>query len=227
MKLGTEDKKKVAILAAMLAIIVPATVWELHGYFAAPSAPRPAAPAVTTQRTPARPAATPPAPSATSHPAATTQTTATTQTAATTQAALGPEAEKIDNGLIDPTLHLAKLAQSEDVEYAGTGRNIFSAESAPPIPPPIKNPRETGNVTVPTGPPPPPQPPPIDLKYFGYEQPKDKSWIRAFLVHGDDIFVAKTGEIVDHRYKVTSISPSGIEVTDLAYNNTQTLPLMQ
>jgi|SRR6185437_8293905 len=209
MKVGTEDKKKVAILAVMLAIIIPATVWELHGYFATPSVPRPVAPAVNAKHSPTRPAAT------ASQPAASPDADA-------------PEAEKIDNGLIDPTLHLAKLAQSEDVEYAGTGRNIFSAESAPTIPEPVKGPRGTNaNVSVPTGPPPPPQPPAIDLKYFGYEQPKDKSWIRAFLVHGDDIFVAKTGEVVDHRYKVTSISPSGIQVTDLAYNNTQTLPLIQ
>jgi hypothetical protein len=211
MKLGTEDKKKVAILAVMLAIIIPAAIWELYGYFASPSAPPPAASAVNAKHPPTRPAAT--ATSTASQPAASPD---------------APEAEKIDNGLIDPTLHLAKLAQSEDVEYAGTGRNIFSAESAPAIPEPVKPARDNNaNVTAPTGPPAPPQPPAIDLKYFGYEQPKDKSWIRAFLVHGDDIFVAKTGEIVDHRYKVTNISPSGIQVTDLAYNNTQTLPLMQ
>jgi hypothetical protein len=213
MKLGTEDKKKVAILAVMLAIIIPATIWELYGYFASPSVPRPAVPAANAKHPPARSAAT--AASTASQPAASPDADA-------------PEAEKIDNGLIDPTLHLAKLAQAEDVEYAGTGRNIFSAESAPAIPEPVKNPRDNNaNVSMPTGPPPPPQPPAIDLKYFGYEQPKDKSWIRAFLVHGDDIFVAKTGEVVDHRYKVTNISPSGIQVTDLAYNNTQTLPLIQ
>jgi hypothetical protein len=215
MKLGTEDKKKVAILAVMLAIIVPATVWELHGYFASPSAPPPVHPEATAQRTPARPAARAAAPSAAGQ-------------ATAGQAAAAPEAEKIDNGLIDPTLHLAKLAQSEDVEYAGTGRNIFSADSAPKIPEPAANPRDNNaDLTAPAAPAGPPQPPPIDLKYFGYTQAKDKSWIHAFLVRGDDIFVAKTGEIVDHRYKVTNISPTGIEVTDLAYNNSQTLPLMQ
>lgn len=212
MKTGTEDKKKVAILAGMLILIIPAAIWELHGYFASPTpAPRPAepAPASTTRRP------------ATANPA-----TATAPAPATNAA---PEAARVTNSSdIDPTLHLDKLAQSEDVEYAGTGRNIFSAESAPVIPPAIATGRAGGPDIV--QPPPPPQvpvAPAIDLKYFGYSQSKDKSNIRAFLVHGDDIFMAKAGEIVDHRYKIGSISPGSIQVTDLAYNNTQNLPLMQ
>jgi len=210
MKAGTEDKKKVAILVGMLAIIVPVAIWELYGAFAgSPTPPRPMqqAPAPAVQRNAAaNPAASP---------------------ATATAATAGPAAERLGNDGIDPTLHLDKLAQSEEVEYAGTGRNIFSAESAPVIPEPIA-PARGGDPSVTLNqPPPPPQAPPIDLKYFGYQQARDKSNIRAFLVHGEDIFMAKPGEIIDHRYKVGNISPGSIQVTDLAYNNTQTLPLMQ
>jgi hypothetical protein len=198
MKIGAEEKRKVMVFGGLVALILILAVWELHGFFAAPT-PRPVAPPQVAQRS-------------------------TGQGGATATLVAGPQAQHISaDAAMDWTLHLDKLAASEDVEYAGTGRNIFSADSAPVnIPKPITNGRETAHVAVPVG---PPQPPPIDLKYFGYAREQGDS-IRAFFVHGEDIFMARPGDIVDHRYKVGTITPISVEITDLAYNHTQTLPLI-
>lgn len=204
LRLGTENKKQVYLLMALFAVIVAVGGYELYNSFSGPPPRRPVpAPAVPSRTAPAGAA----------------------QNAGATAVA-GPEAQKISNSELDPTLHFDVLAQSEDVTYEGTGRNIFSADSAPvSIPTPLKTARASGpTVTVPQGPPPPPKPPAIDLKYFGYEETPDKT-LRAFLMHGDDIFMARIGDIVDRRYKVEAIKPTSVEVTDLAYNNTQTLSL--
>jgi hypothetical protein len=206
LQLGTENKKQVYLVVAMFAIIIPVAGYEIYGMLASPSAPaHPVTPPLAqVQRNAAE-----------GHEGQVTATSAG-----------GPAAQRLNDTDLDPSLHFDKLAESEQVEYAGTGRNIFSAESIAPIKveAPIKTARNTGPVV--TVPPPPVQlrPPAIDLKYFGYTQTKDKS-LQAFFVHGEDVFMARTGEIVDHRYKVGTIMPGSVQVTDLGYNNTQTLPL--
>jgi hypothetical protein len=125
---------------------------------------------------------------------------------------------------LDPTLHPEVMAGAEALEYSGAGRNIFSMVSAPiVIPKPIASVRPMASLpAAPAGPPPPP---PIDLKFFGYSA--ENGARKAFLLHGDDVFIATEGDVVDHHYRVVKISPVSIQVTDLLYNNTQTLPLTQ
>jgi hypothetical protein len=206
--MGTENKRQVYIVAVLFVVILVIGGWELFGSSGGSS-------------TPPRPIPAPPA-------SAGTKVHAAAGTAPADQNPQGAEAEKLSNAGLDPTVHFDKLAGSEEVEYAGTGRNIFSAESAPvQIENPVKGPRESqpaGIVAALPAVPEAPRPPAIDLKYFGYTQAGDKT-LKAFFTHGEDVFMARSGEIVDHRYKVGAILPASVEVTDLGYNNTQKLPL--
>lgn len=206
--LGTDNKRQVYIVVALFAVIVIVGGYELFGPFGGSSAPTPAPrPAAQTASSSARPSAT-------------------AKSSAGGQSAPVADAEKLGNEGLDPTVHFARLAESEDIDYAGTGRNIFSAESAPvDIPKPVAPPRpDLPKVVEPPSIAEAPKAPAIDLKYFGYAQSKDKS-MKAFFLHGDDVFMARSGEIVDHRYKVGAIMPGSVQITDLSYNNTQTIAL--
>lgn len=125
---------------------------------------------------------------------------------------------------LDPTLHPEWMAAAESLKYRGSGRNIFSMSSTPvAIEKPIGPVRPNAHPAVAQGPPPPPA---IDLKFFGFESHSGGT-PKAFLLHGDDVFIAAAGDVVDHRYKVVQIAPLSIQIQDIPYNDTQTLPLIQ
>lgn len=124
---------------------------------------------------------------------------------------------------LDPTLRTELLRISEDTKYEGTGRNIFKVFVDIPKPiVPVTQPTQVAS----NEPPPPPPPPPILLKYYGYATPAG-GIRRIFLAQGEDVFIAKEGEIVDRRYKVVRISPNAVEILDVLSNNRQSIPLTQ
>ena len=128
---------------------------------------------------------------------------------------------------LDPTLDVSLLKQSEEIKYAGNGRNIFVAGSVATIPKPIRNGTDTGLQQASLHTPPPVQPaPPITLKFFGFENEPGEPR-RAFLSQGEDVFIAGEGEIVNRRYRVLRIGPNSVEMEDVLYNNRQNIPLTQ
>jgi hypothetical protein len=136
---------------------------------------------------------------------------------------------------LDPTLHMEAMLVTESLEYSGSGRNIFSPNSAPApvvIQKPLASARITGPAPVvvpcpPNCPPPPPPPPPpaIDLKFFGLVASSNGTR-QAFLLHDDSVFLASVGDVVLRRYRVVSIEAKSIRVEDMQYKDTQTLPLL-
>jgi hypothetical protein len=132
-------------------------------------------------------------------------------------------------GTLDPTLRMQAMLVSEAVTYSGAGRNIFSAQSAPPpvaIPAPVAAARPAPPpIPCPPNCPPPPPPPPIDLKFFGVETAASGAR-QACLLHDDAVFLASPGDVVLRRYKVLAIDAKSVQVQDMQNNNTQVLPLL-
>ncbi len=125
---------------------------------------------------------------------------------------------------LDPTLDLHLLSQSEEIKYAGNGRNIFVLGSRP-IEAVKVNPatdKRSATLTAPQVPP----PPPITLKFFGFaNRPGEPK--KVFLSQDGDVFIAGEGDIVDRRYRVVRIAPNSVDVEDVLNNNRQSLPLTQ
>jgi hypothetical protein len=214
LKIGTEDKKKVAIVAALGVVVLGLVIYNVISMFSGGSTPPPA-PAPTVAKAPA----VVPVPQTGAAPGAPTG-------ARVIPARRAKEATKISGSMenLDPTLHPELMAQAESLEYSGKGRNIFSMNSAPVIE--VAQAPARPEPVVPQGPVGPPPPPPIDLKFFGYETHQGGAK-KVFLLHGEDVFIAAEGDVVDHHYRVVKIAPLSVQVQDIPYNNTQTLPLIQ
>jgi len=124
---------------------------------------------------------------------------------------------------LDPTLRLQLLKSVEGLTYSGNGRNIFTElPDAPPIPKTLKKVQQD----VPTGPPQPPPPPAITLKFFGFTN-KPGEAKKVFLSEGEDVFIASEGDIVNRRYRVVHINPNSVEIEDVLYKHSQSIPLTQ
>jgi hypothetical protein len=148
-----------------------------------------------------------------------------------------PGEDKPDPATIDPTLRLDILAKLQQVEAPLSMRNIFQYGAAPPPPvAPVVMPTGTKKIEVrdhppPVTPPPPSAPvaptaPPITFKYYGYKVSKSDGRKEAFLLDGEDIFIAGENDSVKlGRYKVVRIGVNSITIEDTQFKSTQTLQL--
>jgi hypothetical protein len=200
MRIGTEDKKKLAILVVVGTLGIGSIVYIYSTLMGSDTPPPAAAPVVTAK--PAAPAVKAAKPSS-----------GVAVNVGTTSAEL------------DPTLKMNPMLVTESLVYSGSGRNIFSTASMPVIPKPVASVRPKAAPPVYTPPPGPPPPPPIDLKFFGTATSANGKR-QAFLLKGDDVFLASDGDVVQRRYKVITVAANSVLVEDLVTNNRQTLPLI-
>lgn len=219
MKLGAEDKKKARIAAVVGVVALGALAYAGNSIFGGATPPPPQAPTIVdiTNHT------------ATPTPGGTTRTVATPPGYAVAGAA-----EKVGttSGQLDPTLHEEAMLNTESLIYSGTGRNIFSGMAE--APPPAQKLQVAKN-NFPPRPPDPPRPPagpiiipppPINLKFFGTITASGTGNRKAFLLGGDDVFLASQGDVVQRRYRVVSISASSVLIEDIANTNQQQVPLI-
>ena len=198
MNLGVEDKKKLAILSVAGVGALGAVAYMYTQLFPSDTPPTTSPNVALTSAKPAQ-----------------------------TSTKNGEKPLAITAAALDPTLHMGPMLTTEALEYKGSGRNIFSSEAAPvtaTLPKPIASPRPTltqAAYATPSGPPPPPL---IDLKFFGTAA-RSGQQPRAFLLRGEDVFLASIGDVVQRRYKIMAITPNSVTVQDLTNNNQQSLPL--
>ena len=135
-------------------------------------------------------------------------------------------ARKPSRSRLDPVLRIEELDRTESVQYDGNGRDVFSPVMAPVV---VETPAASARPDLIAAAVPqvvePPKPPSMDLKYLGFAQTKDKTYTALF-THGDDMFAAKTGDIMFHRFRVGVIQPSSVQVTDLTHNITQSISVV-
>ena len=216
MKGGAENRRKTILLGVFGAVALCGVLYNLSALFGGPSTPPPAVAPLTSAPTPPRPGTVPPAPTA--------------SIAGGNGAVPGVAAQKLvsASSSLDPTLDQAAMLRTEGLVYSGSGRNIFSATYVAPvmtvIPTHVPSARPVVNTPQPVINQGPPPPPPIPLKFFGTAQ-RGAGVKQAFLLSGDDVYLASPGDIVAKRFRVGQISSFGVQVTDLGSNNTQTLPL--
>ena len=228
MKLGAENRKKVAFLAVLALVMVYLLYTNVFS-----------GPAGTPDRGGAPPSA-PALPGAEDTPR--TEATRAPGSNRNASSARGEEfhpvlhskrpEDRIDPMTIDPILRLDLLAKVQGVEQAGGSRNLFQY-GPPPVKETLKGPEpkvvpnpvaKADDAAKPAAPPPPP---PINLKYYGFSTPRNNGKKMAFFLDGDEISVAGEGDTVKKRYRVVRIGVNSVVMEDTESKRQQSLPLTE
>jgi hypothetical protein len=238
MKFGTEDKKKVWVLAA-LGVVAAYFVYsnlfsDSSGSTTAPKS------ALVTERERIAAEATGAAPAAVPGPTAASQPAAPSRRLGGASRSRGDEfhpslrpknkEDQVNLSDVDPTLHLELLVRVQNVKLDGGQRNLFQFGEAarlagdepkivpkrlamgpdPPPPPP-----------PPPGPPPVVPPPPMTMKYYGLATKRIDGKKTGFFLDGEEIIFATEGMVMKKRYKILHINAETVVLENLEFKNQQ------
>jgi len=118
--------------------------------------------------------------------------------------------------LVDPAVAITPLHEWRPRNNAppARARNVFAfSAAAPKTDVTAKRPVESAPPEVPTQP--PPVPFPFKLVGLGEDASPSGSVRTAVISGSEQLFVVRDGEMVTSRYRVASISPDRVELTDL------------
>ncbi|HXE74154.1 MAG TPA: hypothetical protein VNN18_00775 [Candidatus Xenobia bacterium] len=123
-------------------------------------------------------------------------------------------------------------ALSEDLlqptERAGAGRvvrNIFEYGSRPVSATEAARLKEAEAQEE--APPPPPPPPPPPVRFYGFAESSAAGNRRVFLTDGENVFVARQGDTILRRYRLTRIGNDSIDIEEISGPNRWTLKMEQ
>lgn len=125
----------------------------------------------------------------------------------------------------DPTLRVDLLERAQKLEYKGTQRNIFSANSpkppepVQPAPVIVEGPKQP----VDTGPP----ALVVPFRFYGYEEDPRSGRRRGFFIEGENVLIAAVGDTIQNRFRLLKIGNQSAEVEELASGRRATLQLEQ
>lgn len=237
MKLGAEDKKKVALLAALSAIAV-VTVYVQFFSGASPNGAGNLAARTASGRLDAGLPSTPTQPARRVAPSARRRVQTGGQAFQPVWANLG-EDESFSPLEADPTLRTDLLAAVRSVNFTNVERNIFeftsrrrveTAPSATEIARAAALQQAAEREAEPPAPvpPPPPQPPRaprLNWRYYGFANADQEGEKRAFLLDGTDVLIGSEGDVFKNRYKIVRIGQTQIVIEDMQYQSEQELTL--
>jgi hypothetical protein len=149
-----------------------------------------------------------------------------------------PDEQQFDPAAVDPTLHTDLLAKVQSVKIEGGQRNLFQFGAAAPV--------ETASLgkepIVPTvkiygpkvpPPPPGPAPPPPEPKfaftgkYYGLATRRINNKTTGFFLDGEEIVLASEGMTVMKKYRIVRIGVDSVTLEDTSIKKTGTVPLSE
>jgi hypothetical protein len=244
MKFGTEDKKKVWVLAALGVVAAYFVYSNLVSDSSTPVVTPKSALTSDRERIAAEASGAAPAPVAAA-PGASQQGTPARQMGSNNRSR-GDEfhpslhskrkEDQIDPLTVDPTLHLELLVRVQGVKLDGGQRNLFQFGKAATLEGPepiVAHKAEAMGPPLAPPPPPPPGPPaplpltPMTMKYYGLATKRIDGKRTAFFLDGEDIILATEGMTVKKRFRVVRINAETVVVEDIQAKREQTMKIAE